>query len=398
MSEKEQYLIRQENKEMASSQEFYVLSENGFGGPKYRLVKRYLKRAKTAEVSRQIGQENGAFITQITCQTDLGSLCQTSARKESTKFKFASFQPADKDNFNQYLSSRNSVMGRISLADLSPIGASKVDYAMKQLTKKIRSEKQPLSPIERFKRLLEKTSFFPIQNLEEAIRRLEKRLAIGEPFRIGCFACLNMKCYKYNNQPVYFVGQEENRLETPRIAKRTLEIVKLLNTAGISFTWDFLLADTDAQDIYGDWLGKQDLSAEIERYRSRLEKKLTGVSSKVSLIPWSSVQEPYQGEYQQNFRLVTENCNELLGPEYIKTSVNRRLQYFSEQVGLPSSDEITKICQKTARKNIALYAAQGPVLDKTYDLLVIAEPNPTKYGRMQSLLSPSLPIWYPFPG
>lgn len=397
MTERQQYVTKQESKELAPSREFYALSEKGFGGRKYRMIKRYLKRAQTVAVSREIGQENGAFITQITCQTELGSLCQTSVRKGSTKFKFASFQPADEENFNQYLSSRNSV-GRISLANLSPIGVSPLDYAMKQLIEKVRSENQTLSPTEKVKRLLDSTSFFPAQNPQEAIRRLEKRLATGEPFRIGCFACLNMKCYKYNNQPVYFVGQEENRLETPRIARRTLEIVKLLNTTGISFTWDFLLADTDAQDVYGDWLGKQNLTDEIEKYRLRLAKSFAGVSPNLSVILWSSIQSPYLRQYQQDFKSVVEGCDTLLGSEYIEASINRRLQYFSEQVGLPSSDEITKICQKTARKNIALYAAQGPILDKTYDLLVIAEPNPTKYGRMQRLLSPSLPIWYPFPG
>lgn len=398
MKEKQQYITKQENKETASNQEFYALSESGFGGQKYRLVKRYLKRARAVEMSRQIGQEDGAFITQITYQTDLGSLCQTTARKGSTKFKFASFRPTDKGNFNQYLSSRDPIEGKVSLSDLSPIVVSPVEYAIFRLTQKINAETANLSLPERIRRLLDSTSFFPTQNPDEAVRRLEKRLAAGEPFRIGCFACLNMKCYKYNDQPVYFVGQEENRLETPRISKRTLEIIRLLNQAELSFTWDFLLADTDAKDIYGDWLGEQNLADEIEKYRLRLTKGFVGISPNLSVILWSSIQAPYQREYQQNFGLVTKNCDELLGSEYVEASSNRRLQYFFKQVGLSNSGEIIEICQKTARKNIALYAAQGPIINKTYDLLVIAEPNPTKYGRMQSLLSPSLPIWYPYPG
>ena len=164
----------------------------------------------------------------------------------------------------------------------------------------------------------------------------------------------------------------------------------------MAFTWDFLIADTDPYEIYQEWL-REDPGEKIVQFTSQLPPKLSRPFPQVKFRRWSEIQEKYQVEYQGNFQRVYESAEKLVGPEYVERSVYRRVKYFGQK-GLPESSETTLVSQVTARRNIALYAAQGPILEDEYDCLVIADPDPLRLGKIQSLLSPNLLIWYPYPG
>ncbi|MEK7524748.1 MAG: hypothetical protein AAB548_00030 [Patescibacteria group bacterium] len=395
----EKLFYRPETKETEPKQQnYFVLSENGFGGQKYRLAKRYLRAAGKTETSWSTAKENDCFITVVTISSAGGKLDKIIARIGNTKIRLATFQPSDEASFNRYLQAKNPAKGKLSINDLQTITASPKKYAVSLVEQKTEKKLEvSLSPTERMRQAIAEMSFFPVQNPETISQRLESAVAGGRPFRIGCFVCLNMKCYPYDNKPVYFVGQEENRLETPRLTKRTIEIVERLEKTGVNFSLEFLLADTDVMDVYGEWLGQQNLPLEIDKYKARLEKNLTTAPESASIKLWSAVQAPYANQYQKNFQLALETVRQLVGQGYVSASTTRRLQYF-DNLGLPYSEKIAEICETTARRNIALYAAQGPILNDTYDLLMIADPNPTRLGKIQSLLCPDLPIWYPYPG
>jgi len=397
MPETLQYRPRTEEAEQ-KQQNYFILSQNGFGGKKYRLTKRYLKSRRDTAASWSTYRIDNCYITKVVISGMAGNLDKIIVRIGDKKVRLATFQPSDETDFNSFLITRNEAKDNITLASLETTSLSPVEYAISLITEIISQETRIKTPAEKANQLINELSFFPTQNSQVITERLENSAAAGRVFRIGCFACLNMKCFPYQDRPVYFVGQEENRLETPKISRRTIEVLKRLEETGLKFTWDFLLADTDPLDIYGEWLGQQELAKEIGRYKSRLEKTIASLSPYSSIKPWSNVQDMFSEKYQTDFQRAFETCDQLVGTEYIASSARRRLAYFTDKVGLPYSDEINKICETTAKRNIALYAAQGPILYDSYDLLVIADPDPQRLGKIQSLLCPKLPIWYPFPG
>ncbi|OGD70721.1 hypothetical protein A3A84_02490 [Candidatus Collierbacteria bacterium RIFCSPLOWO2_01_FULL_50_23] len=398
MTERQNCRPEVKKNEARPNSRYLILSENGFGGKKYRLAKKYLKSSGNTTESWAIKRDGNCFVTQVTISGEAGRLDKITTRIGSKKVKIAIFQPANESDFAYYLEKRNPVKDKLLFTSLTITEVSPATYAVGTLREKLKTETEVSTPTKKMRQLLKETSYLPVQNLETILARLEDSITRNRPLRIGCFVCLNMKCLQSGDKPVYFVGQEKNRLETPKVSKRTREILSKLENSGLNFAWDFLLADTDPLDIYDEWLGQQELVKEIGRYKSRLEKSIASLSPNTSIKSWSDVQAMFQKKYQTDFQRAFETCDQLVGTEYIASSARRRLAYFTDRVGLPYSDEITKICETTAKRNIALYAAQGPILYDSYDLLVISDPDPSRLGKIQSLLCPKLPIWYPFPG
>ncbi|KKU58411.1 MAG: hypothetical protein UX80_C0003G0066 [Candidatus Amesbacteria bacterium GW2011_GWA2_47_11b] len=363
---------------MSLENKYYIVSKTGFGGPGFRLAEKLVRKGKDLVKNPRIPSRGpqGEIITTKKRTSSQGELWRVSARPNL---------------------SPSSPKARVALLSLtepiepsrlwSPTDYSPVEFALIVLNRLISEKEIKLSPAEKLFLILQSESRFPMQNPDVLKQRISQRYQEGNSLRIGLFVCLNMKCQAIENRPVNYVGQEQNRLETPRIKRRTQELTARLADSGLPFQWDFILADTDPEEIYGDWLSG-DQSQAIDLYESRLRTQ----------VRWSSLKSKYQEEYSSNFDLALANCEQLVGPDYIQASVQRRQNFFTDKVGLPITAENRLVCELTARRNIASYAAQGPIINREYDCLIIADQDPLRFGVIQSLFAPELPIWYPYPG
>lgn len=254
-----------------------------------------------------------------------------------------------------------------------------------------------LPPDERFIKTMARQSLFPSQNWEGIISLVAKKRGGQLPFTFGCFACLPIRCLTKDGLPVYEVGDAETRLEIPKITTRTADLLRLLGKTNFPFLWKIFVADTDVDEIYGDWLANQDQKAQIATFKRRLQTTFEGCGRPTEVILWSEIQENWRESYKEDFKNTANNLSELVDLKDLDDSVRRRLEYF-EKKGIKENSQTKRIALTTAIRNVALYAAQGPVLEKEIDCLIIADPNPERLGKRQSLLSPNLPIWYPYPG
>ncbi len=367
---------------MSQENNYYVVSKTGFGGPGFRVTEKYLWKSPPVAKNPRFSVEADEIVTIKRRTSARGELLKIQVRPDLTpsspKVRVALFSPADPSDFEAYCRNKSQ---EFSLIDVDP-----VEFALTTLCRLL-NEEPNMTPTERLIATFKNESRFPIQNFDELINRVSKIAAEGRSLRIGCFACLNMKCMSVAGKPVNYVGQEETRLEAPRISSRTQELMGLLTNSGVPFIWEFILADTDAEEIYGDWLPR-DQSEAINTTISRIKPQKL----------WSQIRSRYRDQYQADFRYAYENCEQLVGSDYLQVSVNRRLDYFITRVGLPDSLENRAVCETTAKRNIAAYAAQGPIIAQEYDCLVIADPDPTRLGMIQSLLTPTLTIWYPYSG
>lgn len=402
MTERQQNAPEQKNKEARSNQGFIVLSENGFGGQKYRLVKRYLKTAGEIEKFWEATQDDGVFITRLNRQNSKGSLSTVTARKGRQKARSAVFLPSNKQDFEQYLKARKPIKDKVSPTDFTTIQMPPTEYALSMLMKKITVEKIALTPAERMKQLLTETSFFPLQNPDLVWKAIDECIASNRPLKIGCFVCLNIPLENVNGRPRDQVKAtfENTRLTEPRIQKRTVELLNLLDRTGLLYQIYFLIADTDAYDIYGGWLADnpETVESKTELFTAQATQNLTRLSPNISVARWSTIQTTSESEYRENFSLAYENAAALAGKDVLDLSISRRQKYFAQKGFPETTPERIARWDDAARRNIALYAAQGPIIKRTFDCLIIADPNPIKLGKNQSLLCPDLPIWYPYPG
>ena len=382
---------------MSSEEEkYYVISETGFGGRLFRMAERYIEKGgevkKTASNSRSA---DNAYLSLTTRESPSGKLYTVSARS-SKRVNVALLQPSDDADFVNFAESRTPKNGKINPAEIPITASDPVEFTLSILARII-AEQETETPLALFSKVIERESVFPTQNLPEIIRRAQMRQQQNQQFKFACFACLDFKCVVQNNRPFYYLGQEENRLETPRLYRKTQTLTSALSQTGIAYNLDILLADNDPFDIYSEWLTNSDQKSAISHYAARLRQKLGNISPSVGLKLWSEVQSPYQAQYYQDFNAAYTSLDLLVGEDYIQSSIRRRLAYF-DKLGIKTDAEIIRICDLTAKRNVSLYAAQGPILNKEYDALIISDPDPTRLGKIQSLLCPDLPIWYPYSG
>ena len=372
----------------------YIVSNKGPGGKFFRAL-RYIRRdlenpediSLTPIASKRI---DGVQITTKGKSSPKGILTEVWARPiekpSSPKVKIAVFQPSGEDNFERDLDT-------IPTTTLSP-----VDYALSKLTQilRLKSEDQERPPLEKFKKLLITESIFPFQNIEATFIRLEQKIRDGLPFKMGCFVCLNTKCTSRDGLPVFYLGQDEKRLTTPKLTRRTQQLISLLDETTVSYRIDILIANTDIYDVNGDWLGKSDQSGDIYAYQRKLSPTFSSISPKFEVKLWSDVQAPYEYQYKSNFDYVLgqytgSNADEVL------INIAKRKQSLMAQ-GVPDSSELDRICRLTSERNFALYGAQGPILNEVYDLVIMADPEPERLCEKQSLIEPDVRIWCPYPG
>ena len=294
--------------------------------------------------------------------------------------------------------SNNVEVGRAKITLVKRPQDTKRNDTKERLAKRwiSRSERTVLSPEEKFFAAIQDLSLFPIQNPDVLRVRIEERIKDGRVFRFGCFVCLNTKCRTVKEKPVFFLGQEENRLTTPKLMRRTQKLIGLLEATYIPFNVDILIADTDIYDVNGDWLATPDQTSDINAYLRKLTRIFSGVSPNLNCKLWSEIQAPYESQYRRDFDNV---YRQFIGSndEQVVTNILKRKRSLIEQ-GVPNLPELEKICRITAERNFALYAAQGPIINSEYDCLIMADPEPLRLGAKQSQLCPQLPIWYPYPG
>ena len=233
------------------------------------------------------------------------------------------------------------------------------------------------------------------QNIEEAFTRLEQRLLDESPLRMACFVCLNTKCVSRNGMPVFYLGQDEKRLTTPKLMRRTQQLVNLLDETTVPYKIDILIADTDIYDVNSDWLDTPDQSSDIYTYQQKLSSIFSGISPNFDCKLWSEVQAPYEDQYRSDFNYVLNQYTGSNEEEVLINIAKRKRSLISQ--GVPDSDELERICRITSERNFALYAAQGPILKRVYDLVIMADSTPKRLCKKQSLLEPDLSIWCPYP-
>lgn len=377
---------------MKKDNEYFIASTNGFGGPLFRASQRYIEKGQMVPMTPQErGTVEDIFITKTLMQSTTGELFNVTARDKISKttIEISLILPMDSDDFCEFISSRDLA---VETTDLPPI-----KFALATLAQVLIQENQERSPVERFKEIIITESLFPFQNIEEAFTRLEQKTRKELLFKMGCFICLNTKCTFRNGLPVFYLGQDEKRLTSPKLTRRTQQLISSLEETTVPYQIDILIADTDIYDVNGDWLDTPDQSDDIYAYQQKLSPTFSNISSRFEVKLWSDVQAPFQDQYTNSFRYAYINLGDLIGEEYIQRSIDRRLDYFS-QLGIQPNPEIRQICDTTARRNVSLYAAQGPILNQEYDCLIIADPDPLRLGKIQSLLTPDLPIWYPYSG
>ncbi len=267
----------------------------------------------------------------------------------------------------------------------------------------------PLSPSQAVIATVQNEAMFPTQNLAELKRRVDQAIQANRPLRIGCFVCLvNQWNINADNQPTYQVNddsQQLTRLEQPPFIQRSKQLFAALNNLGLPYQWDFLIADTDAEELYSQWVQSSDEDKlRIKKFESRIKDKLCQLSPEtVNTRLWSEIQGKYTQQYQEDFKQVLNG--EVPIPNFAEVYAERVKYYrqfytnFYAQLGLAvNTRDIEALATIPPRLNLALYAAQGPIVNTEYDLLVIGDRDPLRCGRNQSLLVKDLPIWYPFSG
>jgi hypothetical protein len=242
--------------------------------------------------------------------------------------------------------------------------------------------------------LLKTESLYLGQNLESVTPP-------DQSLRFGCFVCLPGEWSLEEAKPVYQLNIErQSRVEGEDFQFRTLELITLLEELGLNFSWNFLIADTDLEDIFGSFVKKcSDNEEIIKEFIERISSTFSGLSHSITIERWSNIQRSYQSQYEKD-KERTEKLTIIR--EDIEKRFDGRLTYYREyfaRLGLvPNKKLLEPLCTQVPSDNIKLYSAQGPIIKDRYDCLVILDRDPTRLGRYHSLLTPDLPIWYPYNG
>ncbi len=247
-------------------------------------------------------------------------------------------------------------------------------------------------------------SKYPPQNPDGMLERVDLAVAEERDVRIGCFVCLPNEWQVRDNKLAYSINTGPNvlsRLEGGPFVDRTLELLSELDASCIPFKWDFIIADTDLEDVYADLLVKDtDPRPMVEAFQQRIAASLGSIMPEATGTPlWSSIQTPYQTQYRKDYE-------KILGSRELKTQIDETIgirldhyrRFFAKKGVRVSDAMLAPLCRDVARKIRALYGAQGPIINQEYDLLVIGDRDPRFLGQNQSVLAPDLPIWYPYSG
>ncbi len=251
--------------------------------------------------------------------------------------------------------------------------------------------------ISELQQLLVTESQFQGQNLEAVCTKAE---TLDRPLKFGCFVCLPGQWTLVEGEPKYEITQNTlTRLETEDFQFRTLELVTALEETKVPFSWDFLIADNDALEVFQPFLkSPQTLEEDIQRFNDRIAE-LAQLSESINVLLWSTVQKPYLDQYLKDKQRVSKSP--LIAAD-LKNRFEGRLEFYRkyfQKIGeVPNKKLLEPLCLDVPQKNMELYAGQGPIIKKEYDCLVIGDRDPQRLGGYHSLLVPDLSIWYPYSG
>jgi len=376
---------------MSAEYKYFIVSTDGFGGSLFRASQKYIESGQKLPMRPpERGTMGSIFVTKTLVQSTTGELFNVIARDKDSKARveISLIRPDDEDDYLEFVSSRNF---DIDTTDLPP-----VEFALATIAQTLILENQERPPVDKFKDVIINESLFPFQNMDRAFIRLERKMREGSPFKMACFVCLNTKCAPRNGLPVFYLGQDEKRLTSPKLMRRTQLLITSLDYTTVPYNIDILIADTDIYDVNGDWLANRDQSSDIDAYRQKLSSIFANISPKFDCKLWSEVQAPYENQYRSGFDYVLGEYTDSYEDDVLINIAKRKRSLMSQ--GVPDSNELDKICRVTAERNFALYAGQGLVIDSEYDCLIMADPEPERLCAKQSLLVPNLSIWCPYPG
>lgn len=252
------------------------------------------------------------------------------------------------------------------------------------------AEKARMSPEEKFLDTILNLSRYPIQNINLFIEKLIEARKEDKPFSFGCFACLNISSVEEKGLPSIRVNPKaETRMMLPKIESITRNFIYQLQKICIPFTFEVSLADDDPEIVYGS----TDQQLEIDQAFNYLRLTQQKISNLVSVSKWSDIRNTYPTpKYLCNEKVVP-----LVDPVLLQESIDRRIKYYREN-GISVSPNTIKIATETALKNVVNYANQGPIVNKRWDCLLIADSDPVRLAKYQSLLCPELVIAFIYPG
>lgn len=250
--------------------------------------------------------------------------------------------------------------------------------------------------------VLLRESAYPIQNLDGIIQKLKDCLSEKRPFTIGSFVCLPSEWVFQNNKPVFRVNElVQTAVEKDSFIERTMEVLSALEETNLPFIWKFLIADTDINDVFGKFLVEDpNINLRVASFRQRIIDSLGSIlPESTEVVLWSDLQKQYQSKYITDFNSIYKSN---VADEDLKSRLTGRLGYYKKYYlnqGYRISDQrLEPLCIEVPRRNIALYGAQGPIIDQELDCLVISDREAQRFGRFHSLLVPNLRIWYPYKG
>jgi hypothetical protein len=297
------------------------------------------------------------------------------------------FEKKAKPTRNKYEALANNIEVKRSRVLLeAPIDESVAGLDRKKLNREMRwiqkAERISSLPEDKFFNTILDLARFPTQNLNILKSRITEVVKTKKPFRFGCFACLSITSDNINGRPqVRVVPEGEIRILEPKIRQRTTKIIESLDIAGVPFSFEFILADIDPKRIYKS---NTNFELEIEETLDRINKL---IPQGTTVIRWSEIE--------------TRNCINSgsieIDEKDVEKSVQRRLIYY-RQKGFTITPELIDYARDCSRRLIESYTEQGPILDEEYDAVAIADADPLKFAKYQSLLCPGLPIWFPYSG
>lgn len=357
----------------------YLISTGAFSGRDYFGVNKYLNKGKLFKKNRPSGQKiNTAWLTTDVKSGQRGRLTRILIRPDSSpsspKTKVALFTPNNLAEFNDYAKRR-----QLSVTESSE---QPIEIALSLYMQSLARSERDFNPAGNFRESLLRLSTYPPQNL---ITIQENIIAVAEekrPFRFGCFACLSIISFENNGLPqIKVVSDGEIRVLSPNITKRTEEIISVLNKTKFSFEIKYFLANTDPYEIYQSPLN---YVSQVDATLDRIKK---GINRNIAVSKWSDIQSKYP----------SSECDIIIDEQDIDSSVQRRLNYY-EQKGFKITAKLEEYSRDCAKRLIKSYAKQGPLIEQECDCLIILDPDPLKFGRWQSILSPKLPILYLYSG
>ncbi len=377
-------------------EKYYVVSETGFGGKLFRTINRYTRKGiEISSLPRETINSEGSIVTTKGKTSPKGDLIKATARPKTSpsypKTRVAFFRPENPDDFT----------ANVDTSKL-PTTINPVDFIQSLLLRRVAETSTEYSALENLNRTIIATSLFPPQNAERFLKRANDRLREGRVIKIGCFVCMNIVLANVNGEPRDQTKEsiDNTRLNVPKIANRLKQITTLLEATNLPIELTLIIADTDARDIYGPWLADSptQVKAKISKFSSNIARLGQQISPLINTRRWSDIETPYKGSYSQDFEYAYSNAETLAGKDILELSIQRRKKYYATKGFTNVTSQLLARWEDAARKNVALYAAQGPIIDREFDCLTIMDLDPLKLGRNQSLLCPDLSIWYPFPG